>query len=453
MTSRKADSSLLLASIVAAAVAFRAVSAQTDAAPSEEPAPIECDLQGCLDLAFKTSPLLLAAEARQQSASAALGQVNADRMPFVDLDASVAEITGNQLGVLGGGVSTAGVVLPAVEGTVWRTEVGATAPLWQNGHWFLSESPTQKVAKLTYEQEGWRTKSVRTDVAMSVATAYFDALKAEKAGVIYADYVKLVQSSHDLAKAKFEQNLISKSDLLTAEVKVATAKREAKLVEIAGEKAKRALCSAVGRAGRCEVRVLEPDQPSGPPKSAEEMIALALANDPELKALEYGIQVQRATTEEAHQGRYPTVSLDFAYIASDDFSAPPVAQRWIGALQLTVPLFDFGRTREAIAYSQAKETEQVRTLEATKIQLSQEIHDSYFTLKEIETELALSTKQLEQAKEALRVKQGMFEQSLASISEVNEAQSEVLRLQLIQIRDSYDTAAARFVIDFLAAGG
>jgi len=199
------------------------------------------------------------------------------------------------------------------------------------------------------------------------------------------------------------------------------------------------------------VRLQEPAPSELADKTPEEMIALAIANDPTLKSLEYTRKSQEESANEAASGRYPSLSLDFAYIASDDFS-PPIAQRWVGSMLLTVPIYDFGRTRERVAASKAKETETLRTLEATKLEIAQEIHEKYFALKEVAAEVELVNKQVAQAKEALRVKQGMFEQSLASVSEVNEAQSDLLRLQLVQIGDEYQAAQARFVIEFLASG-
>jgi outer membrane protein len=450
VASRDVGRAFLAAALLAGAARAGTVSAQTEA--DERPAPIECDLKACLELAFQRNPTLLAAEARVDSAKALVGVANAERYPWIDGIAEVSEVRGNQLGVLGGGAATAGAVLPFVEGTVWRAEVGATAPLFQNGYFITRENPAQKIAKLTVETETFNSKSTRTTVAMQVADAYFDVLKSAKARAVYAEYVKLVQTSADLAKAKFDQNLISRNDLLLAQVKVATAKRDASMTEITEQRSQRAFCTAVGRGGACEVHLLEPPPSPVSDKTPEEMIALALENDPSLKALEYSRKTQEESANEAASARYPSLSLDFAYVASDDFS-PPVSQRWVGSAVLSVPIYDFGRTRERVAAAKAKETETLRTLEATKLQIAQEIHEKYFTLKEVDTEVELVAKQVEQAKEALRVKQGMFEQSLASISEVNEAQSDLLRLQLVQIGDQYEAAMARFVIEFLAAGG
>jgi outer membrane protein TolC len=419
---------------------------------AQESPTVDCDLKECIDQAFARHPVLKAGEAREVNAQALLGEANASRLPLVDLGASAAHVTGNRLGVLGGGSETQGSVLSTINGTLWRTALGAEAPLFQQGYFLMTENPPQKIAELGISEEQWRTKSLRTQVALAVAVAYFDALKGTKASAVYEQYVKLVQSSYDLAKARFDQNLISKNDLLLAEVRVATAKRDQSLVELAVKRGERSLCTAMGLEGTCAVHIRDASQAAAPSEPVETLVARARDNDPKVKMLEYSVQMQKEVTKDARSQRYPSLSLQFSYIDSDDFS-PPIAHRWVGAFRLQVPIFDFGRTKEKVAASEAKEIEQARTLDASKLQVGQEVYDKYFTLRQIEIEMDLVSKQLEQAKEALKLKQAMFEQGLAPVSDVSEAQADILRLQLAQVRDQYDVAFGRFVMEYLASGG
>lgn len=412
---------------------------------------VECSLEECIERAYETHPALKAGTAREANAEAILGEANAERFPLVDFEAAVAHVTGNQLGVLGGG-SDLGATLPTVSGTLWRTTLGAEAPLFQHGYFITTDNPAQKIAQIGIVQESWKTRSVRTEVALAVAAAYFDVLKGVKANEVYEKYVKLVQSSYDLVKARFEQNLVSKNDLLLAEVRVATAKRDSSLVLVAGKRAERALCTAIGLEGECDIHVRDTLPATGQVESVEEMVSRARANDPNVKVLEFAVEAQKEATKDAKSQRYPSLSLEFSYVDSDDFD-PPIAQRWVGAVLLEVPVFDFGRTKYLVAASQAKEVEQTHSLEASKLAIGQEVYDKHFTVRQLEIELELVGKQLEQAREALKLKQARFEQSLSPISEVHEAQSEILRLQITQIQDEYGAALERFTMKLLASGG
>jgi outer membrane protein TolC len=418
-------------------------------APAQESKTIECDLQGCLDRAFENHPAMKAGQAREQNAEALVGSANADRLPSVDFAASLGYVTGNRLGVLGG--ADEGTVLESVNGSFWRAAVGAEAPLIQKGSFLTVQNHTQKKAELNVTAEQWRTKSVRSQVGIEVANAYFDVLKHRKALKIYEQYVKLGQSSYDLAQAKFNQNLLSKNDLLIAEVRVASAKRDYSIVQIAGERSQRALCSAIGLDETHQINVQEPELRGPSMESADTLAARAKENDPRVKALQYSILAQQEATKEAQSLRYPDLSFAATWAGSDDFS-PPVAHRWVGALRLKVPIFDFGRTRERVAASKAKELEEERNLDASRLKVGQDIYDKYFAVRQLEIEMDLLEKQVEQGKEALKLKQAMFEQGLSSVSEVDEAQTDLLRLQLTQVRDEYDAALARFIMTFLSSG-
>ena len=188
---------------------------------------IHCDLQACIELAFSNHPALKASDARQVAAQSQVDVRVAERKPTLELEGESGYLSGQSISPFAAlsGFTQEGVRQQNVAGGYAQAILGLEVPLVKEGALVGQTSASIRQAEFKVSEEGWQNRALRLQVTSTVAVAYVDVLKRHKAVQIATEIVSAFEEAYQLALAKFQQHLISKNDLLLAEVRVATAKR------------------------------------------------------------------------------------------------------------------------------------------------------------------------------------------------------------------------------------
>lgn len=413
---------------------------------------IRCDLQACIELALAGHPMLQASEARQAAARAEIDVRAGAFRPTLDLEAETGYLTGEALTPFAAisGITEEGERQRSVSGKFYRGTVGVDIPLVKEGTLLGWRSSSVRQARLHVAEEDWRTKFLRLQLAMKVAEAYIQVLKQQRAIKTYETVAASFQAGYQLALTRYQQNLIAHNDLLIAEVRFATAKRDLALAQLTLQKSQKALGLAMGLDHGHDIEIQELQGTPPPLLPLEQLLPLATESHPELKAQHFKVQSSAVEVARVQSERYPTLSLTARYGVVDDFSAR-VNDQFLTSLKVRLPLFDFGLTKHKAEVARAKFAEEERRLQDFQRHLEHDISALYAHVEELTAQIELLKKQIEQAMEALKLNRAMYQQELLPLSSVLEAEAASGKLQLALSDAEYDQQLARFQLSLISS--
>jgi outer membrane protein len=420
---------------------------------AEEARAIHCDLQACIEMAFANHPVLKASEARQAAARSQVDVRVAERKPTLELEGESGYLSGQSISPFAAlsGFTQEGVRQQNVAGGYYQAIVGLEVPLLKEGTLVGQTSASVRQAEFKVSEEAWENRALRLQVTSTVAAAYVAVLKRLKGVQINAQVVSAFEAAYQLALARFNRHLISRNDLLMAEVRVATATRDLSLTRLALRKDQRALASAMGLDQATTMEIQDLQDALAPLPPLERLVALAQRTHPELKARQFRVSGSVEEVSRIQSERYPALSLKTQYGAVDAFAGRPNDQ-WVAAVKVKVPIFDFGLIRSKAEVARAKVAEQEKLLLDFQRSLEYTIAELYVHVQELEAEATLILKQIEQAMEAVRLNQAMFQQDLLPLSAVLDAEAVLQKLQLALSDAEYDQKLARYQLQVVSEG-
>ena len=177
--------------------------------------------------------------------------------------------------------------------------------------------------------------------------------------------------------------------------------------------------------------------------SVEEAIQRAFENRPEFKEMQSRIkQFEWGLTLEKLD-RWPRLNAEYNYdVNLDDYLRERKNfknfQSWDVTATLSFPLFDGGVTKRRVAEAELV-LEQTRG-DASELERSValEVRQAYLNLKRAEKAVAISNTQVRNAQVSLEVIRGRFEQELAILLELLDAQTGLAQALTSQVRAFYD---------------
>lgn len=403
---------------------------------------ISCNLESCVAMATSNHPSLKAGEAKLDEAKANLGLQEAERLPSVKVEGAVGYFDGTSVGPQS---VLRGISERVVSGGYYQAIPAATLPVYSEGT-FIGQNPIAvRQAQHGLSEQEWDLQLLRIEVGNAVAESYFGVLKALRGDEIEQEVAELSEIGYRLAQAEYDKNLLSRSDLLQAEVKLVSARRDLSSLRIGLERSKKELCNALGREDACDVTVQDVPENDAPLPPLEELTAQFKKNHPEIKAQEFKVLAKHEEARLAETEYYPNVSLNVAYGHGDDLQMDPGSNSlWNAALQLDVPIFDFGRTSQKVAIIRAQAMYEEKHLHELRLAHEQDVIDAYYQIKELEPEMELLKKQIEQAEEELKLNRALYKRGALQVTELHASQISLLQYQLALNETENDQKLLRY---------
>jgi outer membrane protein TolC len=417
---------------------------------------VSCDLATCIQIALARHPELQVAESRALAAQSKVEFEKAQWRPQLDFKGESGYLNGKSTGPFAviSGVTEEGVPQRQVSGGYYAGSLMLNVPIVREGKIFGWNSPSVQQARFSLTTEEQLQLTRQKQIIYNVTAAFINVLKTSEVVQENEQVVKLTEPQYQLALAKFKQNLVSRNDLLIAEVQLATAKRELALARNAMARAKSELAGAMGLEGGSSVDIL--DTQSLPAATAtlpavEELLAFAYQHRPEVQAQQAQIQAKAEEVKRVRSERFPSLQFVAEYNFANAFD-PPVATQWRTVAQVTGPIFDFGRNAQKVGLARAQMTEEVRRLESLKVGIAGEVQDAYTRITDTLAQLDLLDKQIEQAREALKLNQSMFAQQLLPEATLAEVQKALTKLTQAKALAHYDLLVAYSQLGLVTGG-
>ena len=393
-------------------------------------------------MALQTNGTVAAARGARRAADADRSAARRQRWPTLDVGGGYTQL--NQAPILDIATPTGQFQSPKI----WKHDGYATAaadlavPLWTSGRIKGAIDAATAGARGAAAEEAMTD----ADVKFAVTAAYVDVFRARRA-LIVADSTLASLTAHGRdVGIMYRKQSVAKSDLLAAQVALANATEERL-------RAANALAIADAAYDRWVGQPLDrvPDLAAPTPAAAadgpvDELVARAIANRPELKALD---AERSAFVAQAHAERaqaLPQIALHAGYNHFDNqildrqnFASVGVTFQW--------RLFDSGQIRERTSALESRAGAARRQGEDLRSKIALDVRVSIMNRDEAAARLRAAGVAVAEAEENVRVADELYRSGLGTNTQVLEA--ETLRATALTNRDTakYDLLIAGYRIE------
>jgi len=302
-----------------------------------------------------------------------------------------------------------------------------------------------------YKQANYNLQASRESVRLSeqetifnVKSSFYGYLLAREFSAVADEALALAEKFRDNVQNLYEVGMASKFDLLRSEVQVANLKPQAIRARNSVEVAALGLKTILGIALETSVEIR--GELVAPPLDAvsEAIVEEAQAQRPELRQLDYQRRIAGEMLKIARGSMMPTIGIGGAYnLWSDSLSFRKGSWQNYYAINLsiTLPIFNGFEARAQVGQSKAV----IRELDWTRKGLSDaialEVRQAVLNRNQARETLLSQGRNVEQAREAVRIAELNYAEGLATNLDVSTAQ-----VALSQARTNYSQALYDCVI-------
>jgi outer membrane protein len=380
-------------------------------------------LHKCVDYAIHNNPDLHAAEARINSARYDLDFQRTLFYPHLDFHSSTGYMVGSPISpyAIVRGITEEGLRSKNVAGGYILGFLGVNIPIVKEGAFFAQNAPSVNIAtqQVAIDKNIYETK--KNEIIFGVSTSFLNLLKNEEDIKAAEEHVKALKTYHKLISSKFKEALVSKNELLGAEAKLAEGEKELQTYQNTSLALAADLSIKMGM--EQPKSIATSDEGFVPPglSPVETFIQDALTNRAEIGVQQLRVSRAREDVRRAQSERYPSVEITSNVGAGNDYGSR-TNSLWIAEIHTSVPIFDFGGISSKIKSREAKVTEEEKLLASLRGNITQEVVTAYTNICNAKADIAAKEKVVEHASENAKFFRARFEQNLAPVSALLEAE-------------------------------
>ena len=384
-------------------------------------------LAEAVEIAFANSPRLRAAAKSIRIAEEDIRIAGSAFWPQVSA-AGNYNVLKNDIN-LGGG--------PVLENQFWQAELDLQWMLWDFGRSlgrYRQAEAGAEIARVSFRR-------FEQGLIYEVAEGYYGILRAQKAKTIALDGLRAAGLQLRTAKQLYAQDQVTRDDVLRAEVQVA---RYEQSVIRAGNAIKLAL-SGLNRSMGINVNwPTEVVDRTEEPEFGETLtwaLEQAISHRPEFEQVQLGIALEQAGVRVAEAEYMPKLFVSSSLVHIED-RGQLSEDSALASLGIQVDLFAGGRRRAQVAQAEHKVSQSLDKARQVCDAISFEVKQAYLGIKDAEARLPVAEKALSAARENARLVQEKYASSLATATDVADAEAALTDSQEDYYRTLYDLMSA-----------
>ena len=389
-------------------------------------------LAQCIGIALERNPEARRSWRRSRSAAAAVGRARSPYLPSAELTAGA----NRGESVFLGSQSETG---PA---NTFSAAFGVGYLLFDGG----ARSAGRKGAGSELMEAGFRHDTTLQEVALRVEQAYYELSEAKQLERVAEQTVRQTQYHVDVARARHENGLVARFDVLEAE----TERADADLLRVRARSrvriARGRLANAMGLRPSESFEVAElPEGPRQPDSvDIERVMTEASKRRPELRAALARVRSDAARLDGAKAEYWPKLTVNADYGLRDRTFFPDLDE-WSVGVAVTFPLFEGFDRKYAVHRAEEDLAETAADYEALSRGVELDVWTAYSQVIEAGEAIDAARALVASAEEGARVAEGEYRNGTASIIQVTDAQTSrtTANVRLVQARVGWYTAIAR----------
>jgi outer membrane protein len=380
---------------------------------------------------LKNQPRLAAEALRAQALGKRVQQTRSAYFPQLTANLTAVKANGDSA-VAAGAVTTSSV----------STRVAGGATLTQLVTDFGRTRDLVRFSRLTAQSASQSTEDVRQQILRDVDQAYFASEAAESvrgtAQAVLAFRGTELRQLTALAQSQLRSTLdVQFAQVLVSEAQMAVVQADSNVQE-----ARAQLTAAMGDDNDPDYVLAEQPQPPLLEADVNLYIREALANRPDLKALNLQSQAAQQYANSESKLNYPTVKILGA--AGEVPDRDHTLQQNYGAagINISVPVFNGGLYSGRIAEAKLRAQAAGRDVRDRSLVIERDVRTNWARAKDAYLQIQVAQDLVDQTGVAVRLAQARYDAGLGSIVELNQA-------ELSQTSALIQAASARF--DYLSA--
>jgi outer membrane protein len=292
-----------------------------------------------------------------------------------------------------------------------------------------------------------RLRATQQALAFEVVRAYIAVLRSQKAAELSAQQVKALGAQAAQAQAFYDGGVISKNDLLKAEVELANARQVLIRTQNQVELAKAHFNYVLGQDLHTPVQLEELQEVQPSVIDLQGAIQTAWEQRPELQELAQAIAAARRGVATTQSQFLPQLSFVGTYtldIAGGNPSFNP--ERWEVGGVLQWQAFEGGRVRAQVAEAKIAHLKALETLQQQRDRVALDVQEAVITLREAEQKIRVAEQATAQADEHFRISQERYNAHIATSTEVVDAEALLTQARTNYFSAIYDHHLASFAL-------
>jgi len=314
-------------------------------------------------------------------------------------------------------------------------------------------------ARLLERSAGQGLEKDRADFVFAVKNAYWSLARAREFEKITEENIRQVGEHLKDVQAFLEQGLLTRNEVLRAELELSNAELSRFDARSASELALTSLNSLIGLPLETDVELttLAESQASRLPveeTALEEtakstaMIESALANRPELKSADFRIKASELGVKAAKAGFYPQVyfSGNYYFLRPNPRYMPALdsfKRTWDLGISVSFDVWNWGQAKSQAEQARAQLAQARDARQLLEDQAVLEVTQSRLMLVQARGRMKLAAQAAGQAEENLRVTRERFQQGVALSTDVLDADVALLRARTSRTQAAIDLVLAQ----------
>ena len=404
---------------------------------------------------LEASPALHASRMKAESSTAKAREVAAGRLPSLRLGAGytrLSEVPPFQVTLP---ISPNPIVVSQSYFNNWNMRLSVQQPLFTG---FRLEAGTES-ARMLEKSAGLDLEKDRSEFVFAVKSAYWGLARAREIETVVGETIRQVQEHLKDVRAFFDQGLLTKNEVLRAELQLSNATLMAIDARNAVEMARTSLNSLLGLPVETEVELTTSAeslasraQASGEAgkdaAAARSFVDAALAGRPEIKSADFRIKASEAGLKAAKSGWYPQVSLagNYYYLRPNSRFLPALDKfkgTWDIGVAISFDLWNWGQTKSQMEQARAQLGQAQDARKLLEDQAVLDVTQSRLALAQARDKVKVAGEAVGQADENLRMIREQFRQGVALNADVLDAEVFLLQAKTARTQAAIDLVLAQ----------
>ncbi len=407
-------------------------------------------LDEALAAGLESSPALHASRARVDASAAGARETSALRLPSLKLGGGytrLSEVPDFQVTLP---VSPDPITVSRSYFDNFNLRLGLQQPLFTG---FRLEAGARS-ARLLEAAAGRDLEKDRAEFVFAVKSAYWGLARAREFEKAIDETLRQVSEHLKDVRAFFDQGLLTRNEVLRAELELSNAEIMKIDARDAAEVALTALASLVGLPLDADVELTTSPESQAArlpaPEDAEDAspVERALANRPEIRSADLRVEASEWGVKAARSGFYPQIFLagNYYYLRPNPRFLPALDAfkgTWDLSVSVSFDLWDWGQTRSRAEQAKARLAQARDARRLLEDQAVLEVTQSRLAVDRAEEKVRVAGQSVVLAEENFRVSRERFRQGVALNADVLDAEVALLQARLGRTQALIDLAVGR----------
>ena len=301
-----------------------------------------------------------------------------------------------------------------------------------------------KMADINEDMQRNSADAVRQSTLYSTDKAYWLVVSLKHKQKLAEGYLDLLKKLDGDVHKMIDEGVATKSDGLSVDVKLNEAEMTLQKVNDGLVLSKMLLCQTIGLPVNEDITLADEDAEAIAVVEVTPSLDVetAVANRPELKMLENGVQLTRQLTNVLKAGNLPMVALTGGYMVSNPNVLNGFQRKfgglWNVGLLVRVPIWNWGDVMYKVRASKGATTIASLELQEAREKIELQVNQNTFRVNEAYKQLTMAQTNISRAEENLRTANLGYKEGVITLTTVMEAQTAWLQAQSQKIDAEID---------------